>query len=632
MPFLLARGVVSRLRSLAFLEGKNRPDHGPYFAHLDSTMSIALYLSRYRPPLAGLTDPHGQAIQASVWTAQPSETGGLSLRYYQVLDHPRRLDHLSSLLALHSNASIHVALDKQWPNPQEVLLSLEEIQAGNTSSSNPTGGDAAAPADSVLDVHAKVKQLPLESILKSRVQGEAGWQVARDAQLSADQQLRQALMLLLSVVDDQAPLDILPGNLPSSLMLDPTAAESIHLWPPPSVDGGRADNSSLYGVLAKHISTTAGKRQLAVWLAQPLVDLEAIVERQETVAFWVEHGIGRDAMEQEGLRLLASLDLKALAANLGKYQQNQQAMDDAEPMGSTRKALQALYQLYLVAGEKIPILTEAVSTAVDGKPLPTMVQAAVEGLQQVAVELGRSVELAQAVLDLDQAPREFLVKASYKAELSDIQAELHGVEAELEQCHAEMNETWASVTSTGNANEVRLEEADGGWQFRLPNTNDSKLLQNQLGSAVTVHRLLKNGVYFTTKELRQLSCKKQDLVAEYERHQRQVVMAAMLTASTYQSVLERANDIVAELDALVAMAHVAAYKDYCRPTMTDGVEDGLGIELKGARHPCVELQENIDFIPNDISLIYGKSSFLLVTGPNMVRVGVPSSSCWLERF
>jgi DNA mismatch repair protein MSH2 len=41
------------------------------------------------------------------------------------------------------------------------------------------------------------------------------------------------------------------------------------------------------------------------------------------------------------------------------------------------------------------------------------------------------------------------------------------------------------------------------------------------------------------------------------------------------------------------------------------------LQLKGARHPCVELQEGVDFIPNDISLVFGKSNFLLVTGPNM---------------
>jgi DNA mismatch repair protein MSH2 len=41
------------------------------------------------------------------------------------------------------------------------------------------------------------------------------------------------------------------------------------------------------------------------------------------------------------------------------------------------------------------------------------------------------------------------------------------------------------------------------------------------------------------------------------------------------------------------------------------------LQLKAARHPCVELQEDMEYIPNDISLIFGDSNFLLVTGPNM---------------
>ena len=40
-------------------------------------------------------------------------------------------------------------------------------------------------------------------------------------------------------------------------------------------------------------------------------------------------------------------------------------------------------------------------------------------------------------------------------------------------------------------------------------------------------------------------------------------------------------------------------------------------QLKEARHPCVELQDDIAFMPNDINLVFGSSSFLLVTGPNM---------------
>jgi DNA mismatch repair protein MSH2 len=39
--------------------------------------------------------------------------------------------------------------------------------------------------------------------------------------------------------------------------------------------------------------------------------------------------------------------------------------------------------------------------------------------------------------------------------------------------------------------------------------------------------------------------------------------------------------------------------------------------LKEARHPCMEMQDDIQFITNDVSLCRGSSEFLIITGPNM---------------
>jgi len=41
------------------------------------------------------------------------------------------------------------------------------------------------------------------------------------------------------------------------------------------------------------------------------------------------------------------------------------------------------------------------------------------------------------------------------------------------------------------------------------------------------------------------------------------------------------------------------------------------IELHGARHPCLEAQDAVAFIANDIELVAGQSSLQIVTGPNM---------------
>ena len=150
-----------------------------------------------------------------------------------------------------------------------------------------------------------------------------------------------------------------------------------------------------------------------------------------------------------------------------------------------------------------------------------------------------------------------------------------------------MNDLWARISK--QQNQVRIEDVDSNsntscvWQFRLPNTNDIKLLQQH--TDVKIHRLLKNGVYFSTKALEQLGTKKKDLTLEYQQKQRDIVQQVMSVAATYAPVLERAGAVLSELDVLASLAFVAAYSrdGYCRPIMTDGEEDGLGIEVRGVK-------------------------------------------------
>jgi len=55
----------------------------------------------------------------------------------------------------------------------------------------------------------------------------------------------------------------------------------------------------------------------------------------------------------------------------------------------------------------------------------------------------------------------------------------------------------------------------------------------------------------------------------------------------------------------LSFAHVSANapEPYVKPTVT---ERGSGnVVLKAARHPCLEVQDDISFIPNDIEMIKG---------------------------
>lgn len=70
---------------------------------------------------------------------------------------------------------------------------------------------------------------------------------------------------------------------------------------------------------------------------------------------------------------------------------------------------------------------------------------------------------------------------------------------------------------------------------------------------------------------------------------------------------------LATLDALAALAEMAAIRNYVRPTLHDGDE----IEIKNGRHPVVEAMIGASFVPNDIYLNNSTDRLLVVTGANM---------------
>ncbi len=135
-----------------------------------------------------------------------------------------------------------------------------------------------------------------------------------------------------------------------------------------------------------------------------------------------------------------------------------------------------------------------------------------------------------------------------------------------------------------------------------------------------------NGLHFTTPQLSDLADRLRENESAYKRQQNELVKNAVTTAKTYLPILEAACSLVSELDVLGAFATVSALspETYCRPILTplgnsESVEGSSRmIILEDARHPCVELMDGMDFIPNSYHLELNKSNFQIITGPNMV--------------
>ena len=419
----------------------------------------------------------------------------------------------------------------------------------------------------------------------------------------------------LTLHGDEGTYEVQTGSLDSYLNLDGTASECINLLPPKnnsvaSVVGGNSCNNSIYGVLNK-TKTKMGARLLETWLRQPLVDKVKIDERHDVVEMMVAHESGRNKLRNTGLKGLCDLDKLCDRIQGGK--------------GGSSASLEQLYLIYLFADQQLPMVIEAIEELLEESQAENkmMMNTFTEGLKESYIALENMKELVKAVLDFDAAPQSFLVRADFDERLIELKQDLDKIDVELRHIHNEMNNEW-SETSGQSIGQVRLENVstDGGgccWQFRLPKTNDEKILRTSLSHRVNVHRLLKNGVYFSTKELRELGTQKQDVMMEYTNKQKGIVQNAMEVAATYIPVLEKSSIILSQIDVLASFAFVAAYSPntYCRPIMTDSNDDNSGIMIEKGRHPCVELQDGVDFIPNDFNLVYNSSSFILLTGPNM---------------
>jgi len=103
---------------------------------------------------------------------------------------------------------------------------------------------------------------------------------------------------------------------------------------------------------------------------------------------------------------------------------------------------------------------------------------------------------------------------------------------------------------------------------------------------------------------------------EYEKKQSSLVKEVIQIASSYCQVFETLNHVIAHLDVITSLAtsSLAAPQAYVKPTV---FEQGKGsLNLVEARHPCLEVQEGVSFIPNDCHLERDVSEFSIITGPN----------------
>ena len=356
------------------------------------------------------------------------------------------------------------------------------------------------------------------------------------------------------------------------LAMDETAVRTLEIF---SSLSGERKGSLLWAV--DRTRTPMGARMLRSWLAAPLLDVARIGDRHDAVGELLEAQGARKAL---AVGLDAMGDLSRLASRLA------QERSGPRDVAALRDNLAA-----------VPALSEAL-----GEPYSML-------LAGVRVRMG---DHREAVGEIDPALAD-AVPAGYRDggifrrgydprldELVHLLTHGRGMLAEMEA--RERERTGIGTLKVGY-NRVF------GYYLEVTRAHTDKVPPDYIRKQTLV-----NAERFITPELKEFESKVLRAQEERNAREEELFLALRERLKRHLPAIYAAAESVAELDALLCFAELAATGGYGRPK----VHAGLDLVIENGRHPVVErIIGRHAFVPNDCRLSPDGARLAIVTGPNM---------------
>ncbi|CAG9859536.1 unnamed protein product [Phyllotreta striolata] len=375
--------------------------------------------------------------------------------------------------------------------------------------------------------------------------------------------------------------------------LDNAALYALNVLPKTATRCSNADNqqslktSSLKGLL-DNCATAQGSRLLEQWIKQPLKDYNSINERLDIVEAILKDPATRSQLK-DGLPRIVDM------------------MPVARKLSSKKANLQDCYKVYQTVrsvGNIIGVLKN-----LNNKCVKVLL---IEPLEELVGELRNYQSMIEHTLDFDLVDRgEFFIKSSFDDGLNELQKKKQKVESKMQAVLDKVSSDLDLEQGKG----VKLDCNDQhGYFFRLTLKDEPTLRKRKEYKILDV---VKSGVRFVNGALEHLNDTYRHLNEEYGERQKTVLEEVFEVAAGYVESLRNLNLTIATVDVLnsFAIAAISARIPYTKPKIH---KRGSGIlKLKQARHPCLEAQDNVSFIPNDVTFDKDDKLLYVITGPNM---------------
>lgn len=153
----------------------------------------------------------------------------------------------------------------------------------------------------------------------------------------------------------------------------------------------------------------------------------------------------------------------------------------------------------------------------------------------------------------------------------------------------------------------------------------SKLNASKVPDYFERKQTLANAERYIIPELKELETKilsAEDNLSNIEYH---MFIDIRNKVTSYADKLRILSRKIAEIDFLVSLAYVAKNNNYTVPNIN---ENGI-IKITEGRHPIIETNSKVEFVPNDFELDKNNSRLLIITGPNMSGKSTYLRSCAL---
>ncbi|XP_055848504.1 DNA mismatch repair protein spellchecker 1 [Episyrphus balteatus] len=403
----------------------------------------------------------------------------------------------------------------------------------------------------------------------------------------------RAAINYLSLVSDPGNLghyELKTLNLNRYVHLDAAAVSALNILPKPGtqISSPSFRWQSILGVLDQ-CRTAQGHRLMAQWVKQPLRSKEVLNDRHDVVQCLTESPTAMSSIHEDYLKRIP--DILMLTKKLMRK----------------KASIQDLFRIYQVI-LRAPRLISTLLALENN----TVTNVICEPMKSTLGDLAGLKQMVEQVVDLEIVENgEYMVKASFDENLAEMKEK-------MDKLLEKMNKLLTKASQDLEIDKgqfVKLESVSHlGYHFRIALKDDSVLRKSKSYKVLDV---IRGGVRFTSDKLTAYSQAFGEIREQYEEEQKSIVEEVIKVAKGYSAPLTSLNNQIAQLDCLVSFA-VAAHNaptPYVRPKMLD---EGSGeLTLKDVRHPCLELQENVTFISNDVEFKKDDCNMFIITGPNM---------------